>query len=1336
VATVFINEIHYDNTGTDIGEFIEIAGPAGTDLTGWSVVFYNGSGGASYATLNLSGVIDNEGPSGFGSLSFTQSGIQNGAPDGLALVDNNGTVIQFLSYEGSFVATNGPANGLTSTDIGVSEAGTETAGLSLQLTGTGSDSANFTWTAPSAESPGSINVGQTFSAGSPTPGVTIAQSGGSTDVTEGVATKTVTVTAVDDSDVEGAHTGTITHSTASTDANYNGITIAPVSANISDNDAPVTLISTIQGDGSESPLVGQQVKIEAIVVGNFQDGDGDASRNLRGFYVQEEDADADADGNALTSEGIFIFENGNFITDVNVGDKVQITGTVDEFFGETQLDTITNITVISTENPLPTAATITLPAAATTLGQNGNVQPDLEAFEGMRVNFTDTLTISEMFNLDRFNEIKLVQGDRPIQFTQNNDPSAAGLAAHLQEVGARTITYDDGLNQQNQLIGNLDGFGHTFSTATDIRMGDTITGLSGVLSYQWAGNSASGATWRVRSTQNGENTVTKVNDRPATPEDVGGSLKVTGFNVLNYFKTIDLSGVNTAIGQDPRGADTADEFNRQTDKLVTALLAIDADVLGLVELENDFQPGSSGNAIEYLVDQLNAIDGAGTYAWVNPSTQFVGTDAIAVGLIYKPGAVSLVGNVVILDTPAFVDPNNTGEDRNRPAVAQTFEDLATGETFTAVVNHLKSKGASGLTAGDANNPDSDQGDGQGFWNDTRAKSAQALVDWLNTNPTGVNDSDYILLGDFNAYAQEDPVKVLEAAGYVNLADNFSGGTATSYVFDGQVGTLDYAFASPSLFSQVTGATEWGINSDEADALDYNLDFGRDPAIADRISPIRTSDHDPVIVGLQLNTTAVDDTAPVVTAEQTFTYAENQAADYAIGTVEAIDNVAVATYAIVSGNDDEFFAIDAETGLLTLTEVGVAAASNDFEAEPNTFTLGITATDEAGNVSAETPVTINVTDVDEVPPEITAEIDLEESDEENGVIALTNALLLAFQATVTSASFVNELVIFQVQDSDGNVVDPNGDTISPDAQGYLEAILNASTTQVVLSTLANNQDVDSGLPNAFLSTFGGNLNGLTSELLVNSSTRLGFMLVRDGSLDDLEAGKDLEVLFSTTGQAQLSELTNGGFSLTFGEDGLTFEVSTAEFDTTIDFTTEASRLGRNVAINDETVEAIDLLNFSLDVDGDGVVDDLTGQAINVQITLYREAAFDNLIGFYLANADGSVNGVAVTAVNYAQTAFESAITTFNAPPNQSTVNVTLDNLTVGNLLLPFIVSNSTTPNADFSNIYFPFISLNADGADHIRLLGQGVFGFEDLPGGGDQDFDDIIAQITVVSASSI
>ncbi len=166
-SQVFINEFHYDNTGTDVDEFIEIAGPAGTDLSSFSLVLYNGNGGASYDTRPLSGTISNQ-DDGFGTVSvpYGSNVIQNGSPDGIALVQGS-TVIQFLSYEGSFAATNGPANEQTSTNVGVAEAGTEPAGQSLQLRGNGDTFGDFTFAAPSDDSPGAVNTGQDFTATPP-----------------------------------------------------------------------------------------------------------------------------------------------------------------------------------------------------------------------------------------------------------------------------------------------------------------------------------------------------------------------------------------------------------------------------------------------------------------------------------------------------------------------------------------------------------------------------------------------------------------------------------------------------------------------------------------------------------------------------------------------------------------------------------------------------------------------------------------------------------------------------------------------------------------------------------------------------------------------------------------------------------------------------------------------------------------------------------------------------------------------------------------------------------------------------------------------------------------
>ena len=184
--------------------------------------------------------------------------------------------------------------------------------------------------------------------------------------------------------------------------------------------------------------------------------------------------------------------------------------------------------------------------------------------------------------------------------------------------------------------------------------------------------------------------------------------------------------------------------------------------------------------------------------------------------------------------------------KNRPALAQSFQEIATGGVFTVAINHLKSKGAPCDDVGDP-----DAGEGQGNCNGTRTNAAVALANWLVTDPTGSGDTDFLIMGDLNAYMREDPVIAIEAAGYTNLLETLVGEDAYSFLFDGQVGTLDHAFSSVDLTSQVSGAAEWHINADEADAIDYNLNFGRNPDIFDGAIPNRASDHDPIVVGLNL-----------------------------------------------------------------------------------------------------------------------------------------------------------------------------------------------------------------------------------------------------------------------------------------------------------------------------------------------------------------------------------------------------------------------------------------------------------------------------------------------------
>jgi len=664
----------------------------------------------------------------------------------------------------------------------------------------------------------------------------------------------ISITINGDTDVEPDETFTVNLSNLVNGTGTAEIGDGTATGTIETDDVAITKISAIQGAGAESPLVGQTVTVEAIVVGDFQNGDADDKRNLNGFYLQEEIADFDA--NPLTSEGIFIFQGA---TDVNVGDRVRVTGTISEFNGSTQI-TATNVTVVeagAVEDINTLAVEVDLSAAeavqrpGTVANSSTSFYPDLEAYEGMLVKFPETLTVTEQFNLDRFVEVRLTAGDRPMTFTHENEPDVAGNAAHLADVASRSIVYDDGLNTENTPIGNLDGFGPVYGTANAPRMGDTIEGLTGVLDFAFNA-------FRLRSVEDGANVFENMNPRPTAPEDVGGTLKVGSFNVLNYFVTLNDGGM-TEAGFEPRGANSQAEFERQTQKLVASIGTLDADILGLIEIENDFVAGSSGNAIEYLVEQLNLEYGPDSYAWIDPGTQFVGGDAIAVGFIYKPDVVrvSFDSTIEILDDSDLSDLDLdhlisqstvrgifNGVNTSRAALAVTFEEIATGGEFTAVVNHLKSKSGTGTGA------DADQLDGQGAWQQQRELAAEALTAWIASDPTGSNDDDFLILGDLNAYFQEDTIDIFKDAGFVNLQETLLS-DAYSYVFDGQAGSLDYILANEDLSGQVTGITHWHINADEADALDYNLDFGRDPSIFDETTPLRVSDHDPLLIGLDL-----------------------------------------------------------------------------------------------------------------------------------------------------------------------------------------------------------------------------------------------------------------------------------------------------------------------------------------------------------------------------------------------------------------------------------------------------------------------------------------------------
>jgi predicted extracellular nuclease len=598
-----------------------------------------------------------------------------------------------------------------------------------------------------------------------------------------------------------------------------------------------TLISTIQGSGLTSPEDGNVHTIEGIVVGDFQEGDNDATpalpgydSDLDGFYIQEEAADQD--NNPATSEGIFVFTGnaGTTVPDVSAGEVVRVTGEVTEFNDLTELTSVSAMTSCGS-GTLPAPMDIELPVDPRT---------NLERYEGMLVRFPQTLVIAEYFNFDRFGEIVLAlpldNRERPFQPTSYIDPGPE-VDPVAEAIELRRITLDDARTSQNPDPARHPN-GAEFTLDNRFRGGDTVQNAVGVLDYRFD-------KYRLQPTDAADYTAT--NPRLAAPEDVGGSLTVASFNVLNYF---------TTLGE--RGADDAAEFTRQREKIIAALTAIDADLVGLIEIENNTA------ALQDLVSGLNSAVGAGTYAAIE--TGAIGTDAIKVALIYKPGSVTPTGDFAVLDAPSFTNPNNLDTPKNRPALAQTFTEDATGERFTVVVNHFKSKGS------DCGGPPDDDPQ-QGNCNGTRTAAANVLLDWLATDPTGSTDPDMLILGDLNAYDEEDPIDAIKAGAddivgttddYTDLIEQFQGEFAYSFVFDGQFGYLDYALANQALLTQVTGTTEWHINADEPDILDYDTTFKQAAQAAlYQPNPYRSSDHDPVIVGLRLGEQPAQLSLPLV-----------------------------------------------------------------------------------------------------------------------------------------------------------------------------------------------------------------------------------------------------------------------------------------------------------------------------------------------------------------------------------------------------------------------------------------------------------------------------------------
>jgi predicted extracellular nuclease len=648
---------------------------------------------------------------------------------------------------------------------------------------------------------------------------------------------------------EGTPTGALSNTTAAvrkaggcTDTNDNSqdFTVeapaprnssSPLNTNCSAGPGPAEplalTIPQIQGSAAISPVAGQRVVTSGVVT----------LRTSNGFFIQ----DAAGDGNPETSDGIFVFTSSTPPVAASVGSLVSVTGNVVEFSNGagtaptplTQIASVTNVSALGTGTTiLPTAVSLPVPAGQT-----------LERYEGMLVAIQGPLTVQQNFFQARFGQITLGAGRHE---TPTNRFRPGPQAQALDDLQARSrLLLDDASSFQNP---NPTPY---FAPNGLPRGGDQVSNLVGVLDFGLATASSSGpGLYRLQPVQAPQFVAT--NPRNPAPPAVGGNLRLGAMNVLNYFTTFTngqnvfgQTGQGCSVGASVtagncRGANNLEEFLRQEAKIVAALAALDADAVGLIEIQNN------GNvAAQRLVDQLNAAVGAGTYAVAPLPAAGTGTDAIRLAAIYKPARLAVAG-------PALSDPDPVN---NRPTLAQPFV-APNGEVFSLVVNHLKSKGSCPA----ANDPDAegnvDAGDGQGCWNLARLQQAQRLRTFVAQVQAASGSPHALLVGDMNAYGQEDPIFELTSNGYVDqkLRTN---AFAYGYVFDGMAGRLDHAIASTAMSPRVVAARAWHINADEQVSYDYNLEFKAPLTTCNGLCPpdpfapdaFRSSDHDPVLVGV-------------------------------------------------------------------------------------------------------------------------------------------------------------------------------------------------------------------------------------------------------------------------------------------------------------------------------------------------------------------------------------------------------------------------------------------------------------------------------------------------------
>ncbi len=621
------------------------------------------------------------------------------------------------------------------------------------------------------------------------------------------------------------------------------IVAAPATAN------GITSIAEIQGTGPATTLTGT-VTTRGVVTAAYPTG------GFRGFVIQTEGT-GPSNKTVDASDAIFVYLNTAAVdTYPAVGDFVEVTGTPGEFNGLTQLSNPTVTPVAGEDFTVPEPIALEWPAT----------DEAREVYESMLVAPAGTYTVSNTYSTNQYGEVGLAFGTKPLEqptdLARPNTPKAADVEA---DNARRAVTLDDGASTNFLSSANSGLTPPYVSVENPVRVGAAATFADSVI-VDYRNN-----TWKLNptsATPAGEEVATFSNTRTTSPDSdkLGAATHtIAAFNVLNYFTTTgedwaqtctsykDRAGnpitVNSCPDNGPRGAWNAENLKRQEDKIVAAINKVDASVIGLMEIENSAKLGETADeATATLVEKLNAAAQSDKWDYIRSSSdlpEIAQQDVITNAIIYQKDEVQPVGASRALGNASAAGQPYVNA---REPIGQAFAPVGGGEPFFVVVNHFKSKGSAGPLEGDA-----DAGDGQGASNASRVAQARALTEWVPQalskikTETGTIVRDVALVGDFNSYAQEDPMQVFYNAGYKNATKEHNAGEY-SYSYQGLSGSLDHVLYSESFADRVTGSDVWEINSPESIALEYSR-HNYHGTLFYAPSAYRSSDHDPVILGI-------------------------------------------------------------------------------------------------------------------------------------------------------------------------------------------------------------------------------------------------------------------------------------------------------------------------------------------------------------------------------------------------------------------------------------------------------------------------------------------------------